>query len=248
MVAKGTSFARGVISAGNTTIIPINFQFNENVSGLVVYVGGGVLTDADWVYNSNPSQIVIQNGQNNSKFKAGLSVHVQRETDIEQDIDYVDNRDIPDKSFVDSLDKLALIMQEQKDTGGRGLLPELINLWYGWTDVVEVDQLAGYNYGGAALRAFNNPVDRQEKIRTGVLGYPILIKFRAPGADGFYYPWIALPNSWSNVFFFEAFRHSVVWTDSGRTANLNNVVWRIWVKKVPSVENHELSVEVRRYE
>ena len=250
MISQERSYSEGIIARGSTTIIDINFFYDSSVSELAVYVGGGVLTSVDWSYRSNPSRVIIENGENNSKFASGLSVRVQRETGISQSIQYVEGVEVQSKNIVTELDRQAMILQEQKDTAGRSILPELVNLWYGWTEKVTVAQVrsGGLNLPDRVVSAFNTPADRNEKHRSGVLGYPVLIRFRAPADMGFYYPWIALPDSWDNVFFFENFRHSGVWVDSNRFVDFNNIRWKLWYKIVPAAQGSNLDVEVRRYE
>ena len=250
MISQELSYVEGLIASGATTTIPINFFFDRQVSELVVYVAGGVLTSADWSYHASPDRVIIQNGANNSKYAEGLSVRVQRQTGIEQAIQYVEGVEVQSKNVVSELDRLALILQEQKDTGGRGVLPQLVNLWYGWTDKASLAEVrgGGIDIADRAVSAFNTPADRMEKQRSGVFGYPILIQMEAPAVNGFYYPWIALPNSWDNVFFFENWRHSDIWVDSRRTVDLNNIRWKVWYKRVPSIQSGKVTVEVRRYE
>ena len=245
-VADRPSWSGGVIQAGSETRIPIGFTFDPMFSGLKVYVGGGVLTEEDWAYV--PPNVVIQNGANNSKFAAGLSVRVQRETAVNQPILYAEGVDVADKSVVNQLDRLTYIMQEMRDTSGRGVLPELVNLWYGWTEGVQADQLRGANPSARALSSFDTPSERNEKVRTGILGYPILIRLVAPAGALYYYAWIAVPKSWDNVFFFENFRHSAVWVNTGVDKQLNDITWNIWYKRVPTLGGGRLNVEVRRYE
>ena len=229
----------------------ITFDYRTGVSSLVVKVNDEVFPAANWnlLQRQNGSYYIeIQTGHT---LDADDKVEIFRSTTIDQDITYVQGSQVEDKHIVEALDKTTLILQEMllNVGGGTGEIEiPTVSFWYGLTGV-QANALAPNvaTSGPLAQAAFQVEANRTLKNNNDLIISPALVSYEAPAANGFYYAWVAVPNTWTNVFFFEGFRSTQLWKEYAQTVELNAVTWAIYVRIVPMVENQTVHLKIERY-
>ena len=178
---------------------------------------------------------------------------IRRITDLRQDVGYIQGSDISASDTVDALDKLTLIVQENKsrstdDPNGGSAIGDLNQtIVYGATGISAAPSLDEAVIGPLvdASNVFNSKVIPNVKLS----GF--LADFTAPKDDGYYYIWVAVPDSLEGILYFGEdsanwIRYNVKNLVAG--TSLNPRPFRVYYRRVPLQENQRKRIVVGVYE